>query len=983
MEEDKNKAPLLPISGILLVLAALGVTLFAPPFKPTRPPVPEHRGAYDKVNARLWQDPFSAVLEAAKTFKEVKDAGTLYLVDEPIEGKQKSPEKSNTTGSISIKDSFAKKRRPTVLGVMVPGSPYAEDAETRMRYRYAALSGLSRIGFIPEDAEHIEFVRTYDSTELTLSNIMPFEWVKRANGEKGDDSVLILWMNDGEFEHEPLAKLCAVARFFRNPDKSNNKNFSFKLIGPATSTTLQEMVKDLFSEDSSKALDELEGLEIYSAMATVDNTPLFGDSHNSAMDLPSGEALRKIEEKFQSKHITFKRTIGSDRDLSVKLIDELSLRNVNLSEKSAHIVLIAEWDTLYGRTFLQTFESVLRERGLSPADINRRIHRISYLRGLDGRLPGREEEKKDDKTEATAGFAPDPKKLEQPIGRSQYDYLRRLAEETHQLDRVLESRGEGKVKAVGVLGTDFYDKHLVLQALRQRLSDVVFFTTDMDARLLHPDNIQWTRNVVVASNFGLALKKDNEVDLQGAIPPFRDNYQTSIFFAVLQAFYRDNYLDITNREFIERLPQPLVFEIGRYNAVNLAPGASRDSVHPWSALSTSPGNYVKALAILILLIFFLLSSSTTLATHKGAVIVSFVIFAVFALFMVNVSGHDREEPLSFFEGISVWPTEFLRLAAILISVVFLYSAWRDRKDNQAFIYDKFKFLKEVPGLKRVDKGKENRSFLTRMKEVLRLDWKPSETAKELVLNGLWADYVDHDSDLAHVKRTAIISVLYLLVCGLIISFDPPVSPVRGPISSFVDSVMMGLTVLAFVGLTFYVSSVTRCCRRFIVISSGKFSRMQPDTEDVRERIKKELELVRVIAARTEPIGKLIFYPFIIWLIAFVSRLDYFDNWRTPIGLVVVITMGAVLAWSCAAFLRKSAEEARASSIIRLKELLYGAYGTDPQLIEQIRFVIEEVKSIKRGAFAPAMEHPLVQALFVPFGGVGGVYLIDFFAKMGM
>ena len=67
---------------------------------------------------------------------------------------------------------------------------------------------------------------------------------------------------------------------------------------------------------------------------------------------------------------------------------------------------------------------------------------------------------------------------------------------------------EGEIKAIGVVGTDFYDKYLVLQALRQRFPDVIFFTTDLDARFLHPDNFKWTRNLIVASNFGLSLRKD-------------------------------------------------------------------------------------------------------------------------------------------------------------------------------------------------------------------------------------------------------------------------------------------------------------------------------------------------------------------------------------------------------------------------------------------------------------------------------------------
>ena len=48
-------------------------------------------------------------------------------------------------------------------------------------------------------------------------------------------------------------------------------------------------------------------------------------------------------------------------------------------------------------------------------------------------------------------------------------------------------------KAIGVLGSDVYDKLLILQALKQNFPHAIFFTTDLDARLFPPREIQWTR----------------------------------------------------------------------------------------------------------------------------------------------------------------------------------------------------------------------------------------------------------------------------------------------------------------------------------------------------------------------------------------------------------------------------------------------------------------------------------------------------------
>lgn len=94
---------------------------------------------------------------------------------------------------------------------------------------------------------------------------------------------------------------------------------------------------------------------------------------------------------------------------------------------------------------------------------------------------------------------------------------------------------EHEVKAFGVVGTDVYDKLLLLQALREQLGDVILFTIDLDARMMHHEQFEWTRNIIVASNYGLELNDHYQravyQEKKGTLPAFRDNYQTALFFA--------------------------------------------------------------------------------------------------------------------------------------------------------------------------------------------------------------------------------------------------------------------------------------------------------------------------------------------------------------------------------------------------------------------------------------------------------------------
>ena len=152
-------------------------------------------------------------------------------------------------------------------------------------------------------------------------------------------------------------------------------------------------------------------------------------------------------------------------------------------------------------------------------------------------------------------------------GQSQFDYLQRLGDRVRQLDAQLRLQGDRGIEAVGVLGSDLYDKLLVLQALRPLLPEARFFTTDFDALLLHPDEQKATGNLLVGSGFGLQLRPD----VQGTIPPFRSNYQTAEFLAARVAIHSDNAPNPCWSS------SPLMFEIGRsreFQFAEMVPPAS-------------------------------------------------------------------------------------------------------------------------------------------------------------------------------------------------------------------------------------------------------------------------------------------------------------------------------------------------------------------------------------------------------------------------
>lgn len=446
-----------------------------------------------------------------------------------------------------------------------------------------------------------------------LSQYTPYEWYGRnATGncrepvrkaENPIRAVLVLWVKAQEGEDRILARISELASKF--------PGISTKLIGPRTSSEFRSILKEIEKRNPHSTYSWQQAgdmLQVYSpwatAMAGVLLRELKSWKNESCQAYATCEKVLRELLKVAGLDLVYRVT--SDEVLFESLMKELARRQVAVGNDK--IVLIGEWDSFYARAlpfsftagmhqYFQDFQKARRHpTGItsraaeaSPNKVCRSIGQIdllhagalcsgsfniaqySYLSGLDGEASGdqtkrsksKKEERGKDKTEDGERFR-DIDSYERPEGTSQLDYVRRL---------VARIRAEQpKVKAIGILGRDTYDALLILQALREKFPNALFFTTDLDARYFHEDEQKWTRNLIVASQFGLQL----EPSLQQAIPPFRSSLQTSAFYGVLQA------VDWVSPQ-SERTIPPRIFEIGRHGAIDLSVEDSSPierSIHP-------------------------------------------------------------------------------------------------------------------------------------------------------------------------------------------------------------------------------------------------------------------------------------------------------------------------------------------------------------------------------------------------------------------
>ena len=372
-----------------------------------------------------------------------------------------------------------------------------------------------------------------------------------------------------------------LKKIYKSNDKPNEgieKNSDSELRESLLRLVNELKVRTGFEDEIKKLhniIDKLEGclksteMQFISPWATADpfllHDQLWKDSdpmiEDKFSEIKSGDVI-----------VSLIRSIHTDQQLTDELVVELERRGINLKNDSKdHIILISEWDTNYGRALPLSFANSIKKYRQNIGSITwpEHIHKLTYMRGVDGILPDEhalssssaksaDTQRTKDKSSNMGYYTPE---FKQPLGQAQYDYIRRLEDRINQIP--LDSNGE--IRAIGVLGSDIYDKLLILRALRRMFPNAIFFTNDMDARLFHETELPWTRNLIVASSYGLQLHPKWQKD----IPPFRNVYQTSLFAATLYALGVIDDSDIDLKE-----NPPRIFEIGRKGPYDLTPGVS-------------------------------------------------------------------------------------------------------------------------------------------------------------------------------------------------------------------------------------------------------------------------------------------------------------------------------------------------------------------------------------------------------------------------
>lgn len=391
-------------------------------------------------DARLWQDPFDYKIPVT----EVKETTLMLDSSKPeipiIKLKGNTDNLSNNDEKPQCHEKFKEAirkvdetnesaREVIILAPVVTIGSDNESREQRIRKRYAVVAGLSESGYISLQPTKLNYCFSTNSNDKPYD--IRWEYYVHEGKNKFPD-VLVIWLNNDKFFSNTKKDSSIEESIKKNIQEllrgqfhsKNSKKFNFNILGPSDSDTLQVFMQDTRLKTSipqhfidnvfNYILEPYKWTQPYESLIINIYSPFATANYDD-----------RLETSF--KNIKFTRTIGTDKVLAKKLIKELKSRNIaDISE----VAIIAERDTYYSRNLFAEFCNSYHEQDKSSCE-NANIY--YYLRGLDANQGTPKEKGKGKENQTPTKNTKDnfssTHKHNLPIGPSQLDYLRRMADE--------------------------------------------------------------------------------------------------------------------------------------------------------------------------------------------------------------------------------------------------------------------------------------------------------------------------------------------------------------------------------------------------------------------------------------------------------------------------------------------------------------------------------------------------------------------------
>ena len=180
----------------------------------------------------------------------------------------------------------------------------------------------------------------------------------------------------------------------------------------------------------------------------------------------------------------------------------------------------------------------------------------------------------------------------------------------------------------------------------------------------------------------------------------------------------------------------------------------------------------------------------------------------------------------------------------------------------------------------------------------------------------------------------------------------------------------------------------RLCRWFIqclseaptaypLATTDHFSRLCGDVD--RHYLDEWIDL-QLIADLTERVSRLVYCPFIVFFLLLLARNEWWDRWPWPWTLIAIFAFNLMLAAASVVILQNAARKAKnaaeATLEAKVKRLQAATVESQAQNnANQAEKLLEEIRTLRRGAFVPFWENPVLGAILLPSGGLGVLQIL--------
>jgi hypothetical protein len=332
------------------------------------------------------------------------------------------------------------------------------------------------------------------------------------------------------------------------------------------------------------------------------------------------------------------------------------------------------------------------------------------------------------------------------------------------------------------------------------------------------------------------------------------------------------------------------------------------------------------------------------------------------------------ELFSLTTGTSAWPAEVLRFAAFVLAVSLSFHLYYSLRTMMFQLTRRFR-------LPRVSDIALPWLYRPCRLPACRLPASPA-TGTVVHVSKLWQAYQQYGTFGRHMCRLWTLVLYIMFSIGLIaLSHAGILNPLRGPVARPLHRIILFGASLSFLFLTFMTIDTVRLCKWFIqnlgkaptkypLATTNHFSRMRGDVD---RRYLDEWIDIQLIADLTAQVGRLVYYPFIVFFLLLLARNEWWERWPWPWPLITIFVLNLMLAAASVIILQNAARQAKNEAIITLEAKVkrLQAATAESQVqnnANQAKELLEEIRALRRGAFVPLWENPVFRAILLPSGG---------------